>query len=399
MQSKFNRQEAENALRTITHPESGKNLVDGGFLLSLEATELLSDTQSAAQSTAKTDKRTEAPSDASRVSHPEMKIEVVLRFHKRRDPFASSLARKVKSTLEALYTHAEVEVRVEQSGDTAAKEKTTGESDNKSALPEGVRIIAVASGKGGVGKSTVTSNLAVALSDEGYRVGILDADIYGPSQPSIFGCEDYAPEVENRDGTDYMIPAEAWGVKLMSIGFFVGRSDALLWRGPMATSALRQLLHQTLWGELDYLLIDLPPGTGDIHLSLISELSIDGAVIVSTPQRLSVADVVRGVEMLRNDKVGVPIIGIVENMSWFTPAELPESRYYIFGNGGARRLAEACSVDFLGEIPITASMGEASEQGVPAVVKYPFTREYYRQTVLKIVEKCPKKVDKMTIKF
>jgi ATP-binding protein involved in chromosome partitioning len=245
---------------------------------------------------------------------------------------------------------------------------------------------AVASGKGGVGKSTVTANLAVALNNLGYRVGILDADVYGPSQPKMFGLEGYVPEAEQEEGADYLLPAEARGIRIMSIGFFIKPSDALLWRGAMATNALRQMIHQTRWGELDFLLIDLPPGTGDVHLSILSELRLNGAVIVSTPQQVAVADVLRGIEMFRHSQVGVPVAGIIENMAWFTPAELPENRYYLFGKGGARALAERCGVDFLGEIPIVQSIMEGGDAGTPGSTIDARVEETYRTIARKIVE-------------
>lgn len=244
----------------------------------------------------------------------------------------------------------------------------------------------MASGKGGVGKSTVTANLAVALNNLGYRVGILDADVYGPSQPKMFGLEGYVPEAEQEEGTDYLLPAEARGIRIMSIGFFIKPSDALLWRGAMATNALRQMIHQTRWGELDFLLIDLPPGTGDVHLSILSELRLNGAVIVSTPQQVAVADVLRGIEMFRHSQVGVTVAGIIENMAWFTPAELPENRYYLFGKGGARALAERCGVDFLGEIPIVQSIMEGGEAGTPGSTIDARVEETYRTIARKIVE-------------
>ena len=223
----------------------------------------------------------------------------------------------------------------------------------------------------------------------GYRVGLLDADIYGPSQPKMFGCEGYVPEAERIEGYDYIVPVDVKGIKLISIGFFIRPTDALLWRGAMATNALKQLIHQTLWGELDFLLIDLPPGTGDVHLSIISELKVDGAVIVSTPQQVAVADVVRGVEMFRNEKVAIPVLGIIENMAWFTPAELPDHRYYIFGHGGAAAYARSCNVPFLGEIPIIQSIMEGGESGSPAVESDSAVSGFYRQTAEKIVDKLP----------
>ena len=227
------------------------------------------------------------------------------------------------------------------------------------------RIVAVSSAKGGVGKSTVTANLAVALAKAGYRTGVLDADIYGPSQPMMFGVEDYRPEGENIEGKEWIVPAEAYGDKVMSIGFFIPPGDALMWRGPMATNALRQMIHQTLWGPLDFLLLDLPPGTGDVHLSVISEMKVDGALIVTTPQRVALADVVRGVHMFRNEKVNIPILGLVENMAWFTPAELPDNRYYIFGEGEAARIAEQEKLPLLASIPLIRSVSEAADSGRP----------------------------------
>jgi ATP-binding protein involved in chromosome partitioning len=252
------------------------------------------------------------------------------------------------------------------------------------------KVIAVASGKGGVGKSTVTSNLAAALANAGYKVGVLDADIYGPSQSKMFGVEEYLPDAVQVDGRDYIIPAQVGNIKIISIAMFIRPTDALLWRGTMANSALRQLIHQTQWGELDYLLIDLPPGTGDIHLSIISELKIDGAVIVSTPQQVAVADVVRGVEMFRNPNVNIPVLGVIENMSWFTPAELPNNRYYIFGNGGAARYAEVAGVELLAQIPIIQAIMEGSDNGTPAVNTTAEVDKYYRQAAEKVVEKLMK---------
>ena len=241
-----------------------------------------------------------------------------------------------------------------------------------------------------MGKSTVTANLAVALRNMGFRVGVLDADIYGPSQPKMFGVEGYLPEAVEEEGVDRIIPAEAGDIRLMSIGFFIKPTDALLWRGAMATNALKQLIHQTKWGTLDFLLLDLPPGTGDVHLSIINELRIDAAVIVSTPQQVAVADVLRGVEMFRNPNVRIPVAGIIENMAWFTPEELPDHRYYLFGRGGARRFAEEHGVDFLGEVPIVQSIMEGSEEGRPAAGIDPRVEKWYREIADKIVGKVMK---------
>lgn len=224
----------------------------------------------------------------------------------------------------------------------------------------------------------------------GFRVGILDADIYGPSQPKMFGVEGYLPDAVQEEGADHIVPAEPMDIRLMSIGFFIKPTDALLWRGAMAVSALKQMIHQTKWGTLDFLLADLPPGTGDVHLSIIGELKIDSAVIVSTPQQVAVADVVRGVEMFRNENVNIPVAGIIENMAWFTPEELPENRYYLFGKGGARRFAEEHGVDFLGEIPIVQSIMEGSDEGRPAAGIDPRVEKWYCGIAEKIVEKVMK---------
>jgi ATP-binding protein involved in chromosome partitioning len=264
----------------------------------------------------------------------------------------------------------------------------------QTAAPDGLalvhKIVAIASGKGGVGKSSVAALVAATLAEQGYRVGVLDADVYGPSQPQLFGVEDYLPPAVSEGGVEWIVPAESMGVKVMSIGFFVGAGDAVVWRGPMAGGALKQLIHQTRWGELDFLLVDLPPGTGDVHLSVVHEMNIDGAVIVSTPQRLAVADVRRGVEMFRSEGIDVPVWGVVENMAWFTPAELPDNRYYIFGRGGAREFAVAEGIDFLGEIPIEVSVVDSGEKGLPSQGVKTSVKPYCEAIVTKIVEKAGK---------
>lgn len=346
-------------LASVIHPETEENLVDGGFVESISATE--------------------------------SKITVGLRFRKSRDPFAVKIKNRVEELISELYPDITVTVYIKQGENSAAKRKEQIEDMQRNTTTSTIgKVIAVASGKGGVGKSTVTSNLAVALANLGYKVGVLDADIYGPSQSKMFGVEDYLPDAVQVDGRDYIIPAEVGNIKIISIAMFIRPTDALLWRGTMANSALRQLIHQTQWGELDYLLIDLPPGTGDIHLSIISELTIDGAVIVSTPQQVAVADVVRGVEMFRNPNVNIPVLGVIENMSWFTPAELPNNRYYIFGNGGAARYAEAAGVELLAQIPIIQAIMEGSDNGTPAVQTTAEVDKYYRQAAVKVVEKLMK---------
>ena len=234
-------------------------------------------------------------------------------------------------------------------------------------LPEVKNIVAIASGKGGVGKSTITANIAGGLAKLGYKVGIVDADIYGPSIPTMFDVVKERPTMIDVDGTPKIAPVMAYGISILSIGFFTEADNAVVWRGPMASKALTQLFTDAHWGELDYLLIDLPPGTGDIHLSLVQTVPLDGAVIVSTPQEVALADARRGVNMFRMDTLKVPIVGIVENMAWFTPAELPENKYYLFGRDGAKNLAAGMEVPFLGHIPLVQSVREAGDAGRPAV--------------------------------
>lgn len=234
-------------------------------------------------------------------------------------------------------------------------------------LPEVKNVVAIASGKGGVGKSTVTANLAGGLAKAGYRVGIVDADIYGPSMPTMFDVVNDRPTMLDIDGVPKINPVLSYGIKILSIGFFTEQNNAVVWRGPMAAKALTQMFTDAHWGELDYLLIDLPPGTGDIHLSLVQTVPLDGAVIVSTPQEVALADARKGVNMFQLDSINVPIVGIIENMSWFTPEELPENKYYIFGRDGAKNLAHGMNVPFLGHIPLVQGVREAGDIGRPAV--------------------------------
>lgn len=238
---------------------------------------------------------------------------------------------------------------------------------HRKVLPKVKNIIAVASGKGGVGKSTITANIAGGLLKAGYSVGIVDADIYGPSMPTMFDVVNMRPKMLTIDGVPKIDPVETHGVKLLSIGFFTEQDNAVVWRGPMAAKALTQMFTDAEWGELDYLLIDLPPGTGDIHLSLVQNVPLDGAVIVSTPQEVALADARKGINMFQLDTINVPVIGLVENMAWFTPAELPENKYYIFGRDGAKNLAEGMGVALLGQIPLVQSIRESGDVGKPAV--------------------------------
>ncbi len=240
---------------------------------------------------------------------------------------------------------------------------------NAPLLPGVKNIVAIASGKGGVGKSTVTSNLAVALAKSGARVGLIDADIFGPSIPTMFNCESEQPHVKQVNGKNILVPIEQYGVKLMSIGFLAPPDSAVVWRGPMASSALKQFFGDADWGELDYLLIDLPPGTSDIHLTLVQTVPVTGAVIVTTPQKVALADATKGLAMFRQPQINVPVLGIIENMAYFTPEELPDNKYYIFGKDGGKNLSEKFDVPLLGQIPLVQGIRESGDSGLPAVLK------------------------------
>ena len=268
--------------------------------------------------------------------------------------------------LEAIhkYVDEKLKVEVKMESSVSTKRKAT------ELMLKGVRnIIAVASGKGGVGKSTIAANLAVSLAKTGAKVGLLDADIYGPSIPLMFGLEGVQPNGKEVGGKTKIIPIEKYGIKLLSIGFFVDASQALIWRGAMATNALNQLVNDTEWGELDYFIIDLPPGTGDIHLTMVQTLPVTGAVIVSTPQEVALADARKAFSMFAQKEINVPIIGLVENMAWFTPEELPDKKYYIFGKDGAKKLAEKSNVVLVGQIPIVQSIRESGDTGSPAALE------------------------------
>ena len=260
-------------------------------------------------------------------------------------------------------------------------------------------IIAVASGKGGVGKSTVAANLAVSLAKTGAKVALVDADIYGPSVPIMFdikGEEVYGHHVGDKT---YMLPIEKYGIKLMSVGFFVDANKALAWRGPMASGALKQLVGETWWDEIDYMVVDMPPGTGDIQLTLAQTIPVSGAIIVSTPQQVALADVVRGVELFRNEAVNIPVLGFVENMAWFTPAELPENKYYIFGNGGCRKLAEEMNIPLLGEIPLVQSIAESGDNGRPVALFNPaVTKDPVRDAFDTLAQNTIAEICKLNIK-
>jgi ATP-binding protein involved in chromosome partitioning len=251
--------------------------------------------------------------------------------------------------------------------------------DNAPLLPGVKNIIAIASGKGGVGKSTVTTNLAVALAQAGAKVGLIDADIYGPSIPVMFNCEREQPQVKVVNGKNLILPLEHYGVKLMSIGFLAPSDSAIVWRGPMASSALKQFISDTVWGDLDYLLIDLPPGTSDIHLTLVQTVPVTGAVIVTTPQKVALADATKGLAMFRQPQINVPVLGVVENMAYFTPDELPDNKYYIFGKDGGKNLAEKHQVPLLGQIPLVQSIRESGDSGLPAALKEGPTAKAFKE--------------------
>lgn len=314
------------ALRLVINPETEKDVVGSGMIQDLKITG--------------------------------EKISFSIVFGKSKNPFANSLKKAAQSAVARRFgTGIDIEVNV------TAREVVHHEKP----LPDVRNIIAVASGKGGVGKSTIAVNLAVALARMGYSVGLIDADLYGPSMPKMFGLEGSNPEITEIEGKTRIIPFEKYGVKLISIGFFVDEKEALIWRGPMATNALKQLIHDGYWGELDYLLIDMPPGTGDIHLTLVQTLAVTGVIIVSTPQPVALADAVKGISMFTGKNINVPVLGLVENMSWFTPAELPENKYYIFGKEGCRKLAEEMNVPLLGQIPLVQGIREGGDDGRPAV--------------------------------
>ncbi len=318
------------ALQTVTYAGTKKNLVESGMV-------------------------------ADQPAIDGQTVKVILEFQRDTDPFLKST---VKAAEAAIKYHCGKDVEVE----IVTEFKSKPRPEVGKMLPEVKNIIAVSSGKGGVGKSTVAANLAIALARLGYSVGLLDADIFGPSVPKMFKTEDARPYAVSIDGRDLIEPVEKYGVRLLSIGFFVSPDTAMLWRGGMASNALKQLIADANWGELDYLILDTPPGTSDIHLTLLQTLAITGAVIVSTPQQVALADARKGIDMYRNEKVNVPILGLVENMAWFTPAELPQNKYYIFGREGCKQLAEEMHVPLLAQIPLVQSICDGGDSGEPAAL-------------------------------
>ena len=297
----------------------------------------------------------------------EGRIEVTLAFPKRPDPLKTYLQGAAKA---AIYRHAPggTEIEIKTVVKEPAKKKNNVNELTLEELGSVRHIVGIASGKGGVGKSTVAVNLAIALSRLGFKVGLADADVYGPSVPIMTGTEGMMPESIEEEGKEIILPIEKYGVKWMSIGYFARPGQALIWRGPMACNALKQMILQVRWGDLDYLLIDMPPGTGDIHISLVQDIPMEGALIVTTPQPVALADVEKGVDMFRNSSINRPIFGLIENMAWFTPEELPDNRYYIFGRDGGAKMAASFGIELLAQIPHVQSIREGGDSGEPAAL-------------------------------
>lgn len=322
------------ALANVRYPGTGKNLVEAGMV-----------------------------EDNLRIDGNKVSFSLI--FPKQTDPFLKSVVKSAEAAIHA-YVDKDVEVTI------TVKTLQQPRPAEAPVLPGVKNIVAVASGKGGVGKSTVAVNLAVAMAQQGLKVGLLDADIFGPSIPKMFLVENERAWAEEVDGHSLIVPLERYGVKILSIGFFIEPGQAAIWRGGMASSAIKQLITEANWGDLDCLLIDMPPGTSDIHLTTVQTLSLTGAIVVSTPQEVALADARKAIDMFQNEKIAVPILGLVENMAWFTPAELPDNKYYIFGNGGCKRLAEELDVPLLGQIPLVQSICNGGDAGMP-VALYPNT--------------------------
>lgn len=336
------------ALETVRYPGTGKNLVEGDMV-----------------------------EDDIRIDGRKVSFSLV--FDKTTDPFIRSLVKAAEAAIHT-YIGRDVEVSVN------VKTRRPAPAPEANPLPGVKNIIGVSSGKGGVGKSTVASNLAVALAREGYKVGLLDADIFGPSVPKMFGVEGSEIYIHDVGGKDMIIPVERYGVKMLSIGFLVDNDRAVLWRGSMASNALRQLITEADWGELDYFIIDMPPGTSDIHLTLVQTLGITGAVIVTTPQEVALADARKGIAMFTGDKVNVPILGLVENMAWFTPEKHPDERYYLFGREGGERLARETGVPLLAQIPVVGSICDGGDSGEPVALKDSITGNAFMHLAHEVID-------------
>ncbi|HOP03405.1 MAG TPA: Mrp/NBP35 family ATP-binding protein [Tenuifilaceae bacterium] len=343
-------------LRTIKHPELGNDIV------SLEMVKNLS---------------TEAG-----------KVSFTLELLKPNDPFATSIKKAAVKALHGVFGET-VSVEILLLSPVAKPKESPYKA--KASVSSVKNIIAVASGKGGVGKSTIAVNLAVAVARTGAKVGLIDADIFGPSIPKMLGMEQAQPKMIKEGELDLIEPVENYGVKHLSIGFFVNPNEALVWRGPMATNALRQLIHQGAWGELDYLFIDMPPGTSDIHLTLVQEVSVTGAVIVSTPQEIALADAIKGISMFTGKGVDVPVLGLIENMAWFTPEELPNNKYYLFGKEGCKKLAERMHLPLLGQIPIVQSIREGGDDGTPMASKQGTITDAFSELASNLIQQVNKR--------
>ncbi len=342
----YNEEHIKDLLKQVSHPALRKNIVDLNIVRQI------------------------------RVS--ESKVTLTLVFTNKNDPLKNAVKRACISLLnERLEGNPELEVLVEF-------ESPSNEIQESGVLATVNNIIAIASGKGGVGKSTVAVNLAVAFAKSGSRVGLIDADIFGPSVPKMLNAENERPYAHKVNGRDLIIPVQRFGVRVLSLGFFLDPHDATIWRGPMASNALRQLMSDADWGDLDYMFIDLPPGTSDIHLTMVQTVPVTGAVIVSTPQRVALADAVKGISMFRNKHVEVPILGLIENMSWFTPVELPDNKYFIFGREGCKNLADEMNVPFLGQIPVVQSISESGDSGLPVVLQEGIPGEAFKSIADKL---------------
>ena len=340
------------ALSHIIHPDKGKDIVSLGMISEIES--------------------------------GDKGISLTITPEKSNDPFISSIKSTIVRTLKDVLGFETVinEIKVQPKVIVGKKQEK-----ERAVLPGVTNIIAVSSGKGGVGKTTIAVNLAISLVRKGFSVGLLDADVYGPSVPKMFNEEKYKPEVRRENNIDSIIPLTKYGVKVLSTGFFVDPADAVIWRGPMASNFLKQLIMQGEWGPLDYLLVDLPPGTSDIHLTLVQEVPVTGAIVVTTPQDVALADAIKGIAMFRSDKIDVPVIGLVENMSWFTPAELPLSKYYIFGRDGGKKLSEKMNVPLLGQIPLVQSICEGSDNGQPVSLTDSLTGNSFMDLASMVIEK------------
>ena len=301
------------------------------------------------------------------------------------DAMSSTIKKSCEKTLREAFPSEEFKISIMELVRERKIQKRMTVELGQEALANVSHIIAIASGKGGVGKSTVAVNLAIALAKAGYKVGLTDADVYGPSIPMMTGTEHYKPLVDESSGKQIIIPVEKYGVKWMSIGYFSKPDQPLIWRGPMASNALKQMILQIKWGELDFLLVDLPPGTGDIHISLVQDIPLSGAIVVSTPQPVALADVEKGINMFRSKNMNKPVLGLVENMAWFTPAELPNNKYYIFGKDGCKKMAKKFDVPLLGQIPLIQSIREGGDEGEPIALKKREDGHNFHELAAKII--------------